>query len=77
MKGRNFSPSLYLSFVIQHFAKKTKEVKNKSVHICIGIQLIGLTYPENIETDVCTITSPIIYLPNWWWSNCLGELQAK
>ena len=42
MKGRNFSPSLYLSFVIQHFAKKTKEVKNKSVHICIGIQLIGL-----------------------------------
>ena len=42
MKGRNFSPSLYLSFVIQHFAKKTKEVK-KSVHICMGIQnLLGL-----------------------------------
>ena len=45
MKGRNFSPSLYLSFVIQHFAKKKKEVRNKHVHICIGIQLIGVKYP--------------------------------
>jgi hypothetical protein len=62
MKGRNFSPSLYLSFVIQHFAKKTKEVKNKHVHICIGIQLIGLEYPESIETDVCSIMSPITCL---------------
>jgi hypothetical protein len=31
MKGWNFSPSLYLSFVIQHFAKKKKEVKNKQL----------------------------------------------
>ena len=61
MKGWNFSPSLYLSFVIQHFAKKTKEVK-KSVHTYLHrySKLIGLTYPENIATDVCT--SPITCL---------------
>ena len=59
MKGWNFSPSLYLSFVIQHFAKKKKEVRNKHVNICIGIQLIdpGYRMPYKAYSIISVILS--------------------
>ena len=52
MKGWNFSPSLYLSFVIQHFAKKKEEVRNK--HVQMYLQKVPGEYSNRSITSSIT-----------------------